>query len=241
MYCAAYPHIPSIASGNCSLSITWRNPPKRVYKELDNTRLLGRLRIKWQRLINPKPDVTVEFSVHADPNTAGTTFEPSGAVATNMVSVSTVNGSQWTCDGSAFVTYTPPASTAWYAVGGTTDAGSNKSGAIHRIGKVGIGTSTPGTSLEINASSANTSGLNFTNLTSATPTTSGATLGVDASGNVVTVNGSSFSPEFGTASPSSTINVSSGNSAEHTRITITSKYEGEGPAICHTRLEERVS
>ena len=179
--------------------------------------------IKWQRLINQQPDATVEFSVHADPNTAGTTFEPSGAATSNVIYVSTINGSQWTYSGSAFVTYTPPASTAWYAAGGTTDAGSNKTGAIYRNGKLGIGTSTPGTSLEINASSANTSGLKFTNLTAVTPTTSGATLGVDASGNVVTVNGSSFSPDFGTASPSSTVNVNSGNSAELTRITITSK------------------
>ena len=179
--------------------------------------------IKWQRLINQQPDATVEFSVNTDPNTAGTTFEPSGAATSNVIYVSTINGSQWTYSGSTFVTYTPPASTAWYAAGGTTDAGSNKTGAIYRNGKLGIGTSSPGSNLEINANTANTSGLKFTNLTSATPTSSGATLGVDASGNVVTVNGSSFSPDFGTASPTSTINVLSGNSAELTRITISSK------------------
>jgi len=36
---------------------------------------------------------------------------------------------------------------------------------------------------------------------------------VDSLGNVVTVNGSAFSPEFGLASPTSTISVASGSSA----------------------------
>ena len=74
--------------------------------------------------------------------------------------------------------------------------------------------------VEITSPAANSSGLKFTNLTSSTPTSGGATLGVNASGEVVTVNGSSFSPDFGTASPSSTININAGNSAELTRITI---------------------
>ena len=46
MYCAAYPHILSIASRNCSLSIIRRNPSIRVDKELDNMELLGRLPCK---------------------------------------------------------------------------------------------------------------------------------------------------------------------------------------------------
>lgn len=49
------------------------------------------------------------------------------------------------------------------------------------------------------------SGLKFSNLNSTTPTSAGATLGVDASGNVVTVLGSSFFPSYGSAAPASTI------------------------------------
>lgn len=53
--------------------------------------------------------------------------------------------------------------------------------------RVGIGTAAPNTSLEINSGVANTSGLRFSNLTSASPTSSGASIGVNSSGDVVTV------------------------------------------------------
>jgi hypothetical protein len=76
--------------------------------------------------------------------------------------------------------------------------------------------------VEITSAAANSSGLKFTNLTSATTTSGGATLGVNANGEVVTVNGSAFSPDFGSANPSGTINVSAGASAELTRLTINS-------------------
>lgn len=56
---------------------------------------------------------------------------------------------------------------------------------------VGIGTTTPGARLEVASGTANASGLKFTNMNSTSPVTaSAATLGVDASGNVV-VSGSS--------------------------------------------------
>lgn len=74
--------------------------------------------------------------------------------------------------------------------------------------------------VEITSGVSNNSGLKFTNLTSATPTSGGATLGVDANGNVVTVNGSSFSPDFGVANPISTINIAAGSSALLTSVTI---------------------
>ena len=91
---------------------------------------------------------------------------------------------------------------------------------------MGIGTTDPGNKLEIKAATANTSGLKFTNLTSSSPTSSGATLGVDGSGNVITVTGSSFTPEFGTARPSSTITVDAGNSLllQSVSITATGTY-----------------
>ena len=53
--------------------------------------------------------------------------------------------------------------------------------------RVGLGTNNPSTTLEIDSKTANVSGLKFTSLTSATPTSTGQAIGVDASGNVVTV------------------------------------------------------
>jgi hypothetical protein len=105
---------------------------------------------KWQRVINQQPDATVEFNT-ADPNSSSPspTFTPNTPASKDYVYVSSVNNSQWTYNGTAYVTYTPPASTAWYTSGGTSDAGSNKTGSIYRTGKVGIGTSTPNSSLTV--------------------------------------------------------------------------------------------
>ncbi|THV59385.1 hypothetical protein [Chryseobacterium candidae] len=64
-------------------------------------------------------------------------------------------------------------------------------------GSVGIGTYAPTAKLELNSGTANVSGLKFTNLNSSTPVSSGATLGVNANGEVVTVNGNAFTPAFG--------------------------------------------
>lgn len=175
---------------------------------------------KWQRIINQQPDATVSFNT-ADPNTGSPTFTPANdAASTNFIYVSSVNNSQWTWNGTAYVTYTPPASTPWMLSGGTNDAGSNKTGAIYRTGRVGIGTNNPGTALEVSSGVANNSGLRFTNLNSATATSAGATLGVDASGNVVTVQGSSFSPSFGSVAPTSTINVNAGAASLLASITL---------------------
>ena len=56
-------------------------------------------------------------------------------------------------------------------------------------GNVGIGTNAPGARLEVNSSVANTSGVRFTNLKSTSPVAAtAATLGVNASGDIVTVN-----------------------------------------------------
>ncbi|MDE3235650.1 MAG: hypothetical protein KGO81_06830 [Bacteroidota bacterium] len=73
--------------------------------------------------------------------------------------------------------------------------------------------------LVITSSAANTSGLQFSNLTSTTPVSSGATLGVDANGNVVTVQGSSFSPSFGSSRISGNIYVNGGSTSLLTSIT----------------------
>ncbi len=112
---------------------------------------------KWQRLITQQPDATVEFSVNANPNTAGTTFTPNTPASKDYIYVSTVNNSQWTYNGTAYVTYTPSASTAWYLSGGTNDAGSNKTGSIYRNGNVGIGNTSPNARLDIRTNPTSTS------------------------------------------------------------------------------------
>jgi len=170
---------------------------------------------KWQRLISQQPDATVNFD-KTTPTTTGVTFTPNTPASQDYVYVSSVDNSQWTYNGSNYVTYTPAPSTAWYSQSSTNDAGSNKTSGIYRNGNVGIGdfaTSSPATKLEVKSGVTNTSGLRMTNLTSASPVSGGATLGVDSLGNVVTVNGSSFSPQFGFTRPSSTVSVSSGSSA----------------------------
>nr|WP_315140971.1 hypothetical protein [uncultured Flavobacterium sp.] len=177
---------------------------------------------KWQRIINQQPDATVEFD-QATPTTGGVVFTPNNPASKDYVYVSTTNNSQWTYNGTTYVTYTPPASTAWNLSGGTTDAGSNKTNGIYRDGNVGIGTTTPGNKLEIKATTANQSGLKLTNLTSSSPVSSGATLGVDTNGNVVTVQGSSFSPKFGTAYPASSISIAAGSHALLASVTIDEK------------------
>jgi hypothetical protein len=113
---------------------------------------------KWQRIINQQPDATVSFST-ADPNTGSPTFDPpANAASKDYIYVSSANNSQWTWNGSSYVTYTPPASTAWYAQSTTTDAGSNKTSGVYRTGNVGIGTTsfTPSSKLDIRASTAGT-------------------------------------------------------------------------------------
>jgi len=170
---------------------------------------------KWQRLISQQPDATVNFD-KTTPTTTGVTFTPNTPASQDYVYVSSVDNSQWTYNGSNYVTYTPPPSTAWYSQSSTNDAGSNKTSGIYRNGNLGIGdfaTSSPATKLEVKSGVTNTSGLRMTNLTSASPVSGGATLGVDSLGNVVTVNGSSFSPQFGFTRPSSTVSVSSGSTA----------------------------
>jgi hypothetical protein len=114
---------------------------------------------KWQRVINQQPDATVEFD-QANPNSTSPVpvFNPNTPQSTSYVYVSSVDNSQWTWNGTAYVTYTPPASTAWFGQSSTTDAGSNKTSGIYRTGNVGIGTAsfTPTTKLDIRASTSGT-------------------------------------------------------------------------------------
>ena len=118
---------------------------------------------KWQRIINQQPDATIDFD-KTTPTTAGVVFTPNTPASKDYVYVSTVDASQWTYNGSTYITYTPPASTAWNLAGGTTDAGSNKTGGIVRSGKVGIGSgiTTPSNVLEISGTGGTGTGLKLT-------------------------------------------------------------------------------
>lgn len=79
---------------------------------------------------------------------------------------------------------------------------------VDNDGSIGVGTTAPNTKVVINSGTANVSGLKFTNLTSATPISTGQTLGVDASGNIITL------PNPATATPSvTTVEVASSTGA----------------------------
>lgn len=54
-------------------------------------------------------------------------------------------------------------------------------------GNVGVGTATPNTRFEIASGTVNTSGVRLTNLTSASPIGTGQSIGVDETGNIITV------------------------------------------------------
>lgn len=112
---------------------------------------------KWQRVINQQPDATVEFNT-ADPNSGSPTFTPNTPASKDYVYVSSVDNSQWTYSGTAYVTYTPPASTAWYLSGGTKDAGSNKTGSVYRTGKVGIGAASASSTFSVGSSNGSVPG-----------------------------------------------------------------------------------
>lgn len=87
------------------------------------------------------PSITIDFDT-ADPNTPGTIFTPEDQLNTDALYISAVNNSQWTSNGVAYQTFTPPTSapsTEFYLNGTTIDAGSNKTASISRTGKVYVG------------------------------------------------------------------------------------------------------
>lgn len=169
---------------------------------------------KWQRIINQQPDATVEFD-KATPTTSGVVFTPNTPSSKEYVYVSTTDNSQWTYNGTAYVTYTPPASTAWNLSGGTTDAGSNKTSGIVRSGKVGIGSGivTPSNVLEISGSGGTGTGLKLT-----TGAASGRVLTSDISGNVSWQTSNTIVYTEVHASGNSGYNFSSGASFDRLHI-----------------------
>ena len=61
------------------------------------------------------------------------------------------DGSTWTfkTSTSTYSTYTVPQSTSFYLAGTTTDAGSNKTSSIYRVGSLGVGQSNPSAKLDV--------------------------------------------------------------------------------------------
>ena len=90
----------------------------------------------------------VDFST-ATPTTSGVVFTPNTPADESVVYQSAIDNSLWTYNGTTYVTYTAPASTAWNLANTTNDAGSNKTSAIWRSGNVGIGINNPVTTLQV--------------------------------------------------------------------------------------------
>lgn len=106
---------------------------------------------KWERLVVTSPDATVDFNT-ANPNTGSPTFTPNTPASADYIYVSSVDASQWFWNGSTYVTYVAPASTAWNLANTTNDAGNNKTANIWRTGNVGIGMNNPTAPLDVQSS-----------------------------------------------------------------------------------------
>ncbi len=90
----------------------------------------------------------VDFST-TTPTTSGVVFTPNTPADESVVYQSAVDNSMWTYNGTTYVTYTAPSSTAWFTGGTTNDAGNSKTSNIYRTGRVGIGTNNPTTNLDV--------------------------------------------------------------------------------------------
>jgi hypothetical protein len=133
---------------------------------------------KWQRVINQQPDATVNFNT-SNPTTGSPTFTPNTPASSNYIYVSSIDNSQWTWNGTTYVTYTPPVSTPWNLAGSSNDAGSNKTAAITRSGKLGIGNNNPNATIDArtNPTSISDPGAGFIGVGTTTTSADGAGAG----------------------------------------------------------------
>jgi len=100
-------------------------------------------------LINvPGTQNIVDFST-ATPTTVGVVFTPNTPADESVVYQSAVDNSMWTYNGTTYVTYTAPASTAWFTAGTTNDAGNSKTSNIYRTGNVGVKNNNPSAPLVV--------------------------------------------------------------------------------------------
>ena len=77
----------------------------------------------------------VSFST-VTPTTSGVVFTPNTPADQTVIYQSATNNSLWTYNGTTYVTYTAPATTAWNLSGTSNDAGNNKTSSIWRSGGI---------------------------------------------------------------------------------------------------------
>jgi hypothetical protein len=78
-------------------------------------------------------DATIDFGVNTNPNTGGTTFSPNTPANSNVLYISTINASQWTYNGTTYVTV--PASNDWQVLGNaSTVQATNFVGTTNNVG-----------------------------------------------------------------------------------------------------------
>jgi hypothetical protein len=160
----------------------------------------------------PGTENIVAFST-ATPTTSGVVFTPNTPADQSVVYQSAVDNSMWTYNGTTYVTYTPPASTAWFTAGTTNDAGNSKTSSIYRTGNVGININNPLNKLVVRGTDAASSALGTAR--------TNATFRVDGNTNHALDMGTFSAPPYGSyiqsynkASPSSlplSLNSSGGN------------------------------
>jgi hypothetical protein len=153
-------------------------------------------------------DATIDFSGNTNPNTAGTTFSPNTPANSNVVYISTINATQWTYNGIAYVS--APALPAWQTTGNaSTVQATNFIGTsdnvglsvrtnnvirqtITNTGDIGIGTTTPANKLHIaTATVPNTGGIRLP-ITSTSASQTGQPIGVNANGDIVRLANTTF-------------------------------------------------
>lgn len=183
------------------------------------------------------PNVALKATNDVVPMTANVAGMHVWNTATDGVGVSAVTPGEYFNDGNKWVRVASSAD-AWIQDGnnngaikaiGTNDnfdlpieTNGNERMRVTSDGNVGIGTSVPTSKLEVKSGTANTSGLKFSDLNASTPISSGAALGVDETGNVVTVKGNTFSPASGIGSvPNATTIVVSNNTTNTNICSIT--------------------
>jgi hypothetical protein len=128
----------------------------------------------------------VDFST-ANPNSGSPVFTPNTPSDESVVYQSAVDNSLWTYNGTSYVTYIPPSTTAWFTSGTTNDAGNSKTSNIYRTGNVGIGPTVPATRLHIQGIQATLgANANATMLRMSRPTWSGFKFGSAAQFNLGT-------------------------------------------------------
>lgn len=110
------------------------------------------------------PSEVVNFD-KATPTTVGVVFDPNTPATTDVLYVSSVDASTWIYNGTSYVTYSKeiPASTAFYLLGTTIDAGANKTAAIQHLG--------PLRATKFTGDGLNITGINASNLSTGTVAT----------------------------------------------------------------------